>query len=118
MEYFIAKMVDPGEEFPVDMKPVLKTDEFKDIFNKVSKPVAERLISTNFALIADDVQIKEIEILVRLLSQISYFILDEPILSQLFAKVKQNLAGVLEQRSDLASLALCPQQMRLYMALA
>lgn len=28
LEYFVQKLVDPGEEFPADMKPVLKIDEF------------------------------------------------------------------------------------------
>ena len=37
LEYFVAKMIDPGEDFPVEMKPVLKIDEFREIFTKVSK---------------------------------------------------------------------------------
>ena len=29
LEYFVKKMIDPGEDFPADEKPVLKVDEFK-----------------------------------------------------------------------------------------
>ena len=35
LEYVIKKMVDPGEDFPVEEKPVLKIDDFKAIFNIV-----------------------------------------------------------------------------------
>lgn len=37
LEYFVAKMVDPGEDFAEDMKPVLKVDEFIQIFDRVSR---------------------------------------------------------------------------------
>ena len=37
LQYFIAKMVDPGEDFAADMKPVLRIDDFREIFTKVSK---------------------------------------------------------------------------------
>ena len=40
LEYFIAKMVDPGEDFAEDMKPVLRIQDFSDIFTKVSKQTA------------------------------------------------------------------------------
>ena len=41
LEYFIAKLVDPGEDFAEDMKPVLKTDEFIEIFNRVSRSTVD-----------------------------------------------------------------------------
>ena len=65
LEYFIQKMVDPGEEFAQDMKPVLRIDDFKEIFNKVSKHTAKKLIETNFSGETHDV--KSIEILIKLL---------------------------------------------------
>ena len=77
LEYFVAKMVDPGEDFPVDMKPVLKIDEFREIFTKVSKVTAESLISSNFS---GEHNSMAIDILEKMLSQISRFISDEPVL--------------------------------------
>lgn len=65
LEYFIQKMVDPGEEFAEDMKPVLRIDDFKEIFNKVSKRTAEKLIETNFS--GDMHDLKSVEILIKLL---------------------------------------------------
>lgn len=32
-ENFLKKMIDPGEEFPAEEKPILKVDNFKEIFN-------------------------------------------------------------------------------------
>lgn len=32
IEFLMKKMIDPGEDFPADEKPVLKISEFKDIF--------------------------------------------------------------------------------------
>lgn len=29
LEFFVKKMIDPGEDFPSDEKPILKVDEFK-----------------------------------------------------------------------------------------
>ena len=49
-----------------------------------------------------------IDILEKMLSQISYFILDEPVLQQLFAKCKANLSNALANRQDLATVPLCP----------
>ncbi len=34
-ENYIKKMIDPGEEFPSEEKPVLKVDDFKKIFSLV-----------------------------------------------------------------------------------
>ena len=36
LDYVVAKMSDPGEDFPAEFKPVLKVDEFKEIFNRVA----------------------------------------------------------------------------------
>ena len=36
LDYVVAKMSDPGEDFPSEFKPVLKVDEFKEIFNRVA----------------------------------------------------------------------------------
>ena len=47
------------------MKPVLRIDDFKEIFNKVSKHTAKKLIETNFS--GDTHDVKSIEILIKLL---------------------------------------------------
>jgi hypothetical protein len=44
----IAKMSDPGEEFPAEFKPVLKIDEFKEIFNRIALPKCKDLLASNF----------------------------------------------------------------------
>ena len=44
LEYFVAKLVDPGEDFDADMKPVLRIDDFSQVFDKVGKKVATSLI--------------------------------------------------------------------------
>ena len=48
-EYFVSRLVDPGEEFPIEMKPILKIDEFKQIFHRTVSSVAQQLIDTDFA---------------------------------------------------------------------
>ena len=49
LEYFVAKMVDPGDDFAEDMKPVLRIDDFAELFNKVGKSTAKMLLDSNFA---------------------------------------------------------------------
>ena len=56
LEYLFQKLVDPGEDFPVECKPVLKIDEFKAIFDRVSKSTAKTLIETNFASEGQDMR--------------------------------------------------------------
>ena len=65
LEYFIAKMVDPGEDFPEDMKPVLRIDDFSEIFTKVCKATTESLIASNFS---GEHNLMAIDILEKLLS--------------------------------------------------
>lgn len=43
IESFIARLIDPGEDFPVEEKPVLKIDDFKTIFQIVYEPVKKSL---------------------------------------------------------------------------
>jgi len=35
IDYFIKKLIDPGEEYSPDEKPVVKIDDFKEIFKIV-----------------------------------------------------------------------------------
>lgn len=48
LEFLVSKMSDPGEDFPPEFKPVLKIDEFKEIFNQVCSPICLDLVQTNF----------------------------------------------------------------------
>ena len=32
IDHFIKKMIDPGEDYPPEEKPLLKIDDFKQIF--------------------------------------------------------------------------------------
>jgi hypothetical protein len=42
-------MIDPGEQYPIDVKPCLKIDDFKSIFDAIGKSTADELIKTRFA---------------------------------------------------------------------
>lgn len=39
LEHFVKKMIDPGEDFPPEEKPILKVDEFKQIFRLVNQSI-------------------------------------------------------------------------------
>ena len=43
LEYLIRKMIDPGEEFPVEEKPILKIADFKHVFEEVSPSIVDTL---------------------------------------------------------------------------
>lgn len=49
LEYVVQKMSDPGEDFPAEFKPVLKVDEFKEIFNLVCADTCGQLLQSNFS---------------------------------------------------------------------
>ena len=98
LEYFVAKMVDPGEDFEADLKPVLRVDDFAEVFNRVCKSTVEQLLATEFG---GNVDGQAVEILEKLLAQISYFICDEQLLHQLFSKVKANLTQWLASDANL-----------------
>lgn len=36
LEYLIQVLVDPGEDFPADEKPVVRIDDFKQIFREIA----------------------------------------------------------------------------------
>jgi hypothetical protein len=48
-EYLLKTLVDPGEDFPVTEKPVLKLENFISIFNSVSLEYCTTLKDTKFA---------------------------------------------------------------------
>ena len=86
----MQKVVDPGEDFPAECKPVLKIDEFKAIFSQVSLATAEKLLETNF--VGNDHDMRRVEILIKLLSHIGYYILEETEVQKLYKLVKDNLS--------------------------
>lgn len=45
LESLIKKLIDPGEDYPADEKPVLRVDEFKAIFKNVANQQVEEFIS-------------------------------------------------------------------------
>jgi hypothetical protein len=44
LEYLVKKMIDPGEEFSNEEKPVLKIDDFKEIFNSISGETVDAIL--------------------------------------------------------------------------
>jgi len=59
-------MVDPGEDFEANMKPVLRVDDFSEVFNRTSRTTAETLLTTNFT--TSNVSTESIDILEKLLA--------------------------------------------------
>ena len=90
LEYLMQKVVDPGEDFPAECKPVLKIDEFKAVFSQVSLATATKLLETNF--VGNDHDMRRVEILIKLLSHIGYYILEETEVQKLYKLVKDNLS--------------------------
>ena len=59
-------MIDPGEDFPVEEKPVLKVEHFKTIYSIVSSDETLPKHFTNKVLLQ-----------MRILRLVAYYILDE-----------------------------------------
>jgi hypothetical protein len=74
LEFFISKLVDPGEEYPMELKPVLKIDEFQQVFQLISKDACKELIETNFA--SKTIESQEILVLNKLLHNTAYYIIE------------------------------------------
>ena len=74
IDYFIKKMIDPGEDYPADEKPLLRIDDFKQIFKIVR---IEILTSENeYSL--------ETILFLRVLRNTAYFIMDEEDVAKLW----------------------------------
>lgn len=87
LEFFVQKMRDPGEDFPEEFKPVLKVDEFKDIFNRVCAETCGQMLATNFS----GQNSFALDIAIKILKQTSYYLLDEPLIVDLYKTAKANL---------------------------
>lgn len=72
IEYLLKKMIDPGEDFSAEEKPVLKIDDFKDIYKSVTGEIADSLILKN------EVEINvQLELFTKVLRLLAYYIMDE-----------------------------------------
>jgi len=81
IDYFLKKMIDPGEDFPADEKPVIKIDDFKTVFNLAQIEVfASESEYTNDMLL-----------FLRILKNTAYYIIDEEIVSKLWKQSNQIL---------------------------
>lgn len=82
----LAWLVDPGEQYGLD-EPLLKVEDFKKIFEILSKDQARELLDCNFATFTAT----NLRLLSLVLQHTAYFILDEPEVMALAKLVKKNL---------------------------
>lgn len=79
IEYFIKKLIDPGEDFSSDQKPVLKIDDFKNLFRIIGKDTVQALDSKN------EIEYTiELQLFTKVLKLIAYYILDESTIEKQF----------------------------------
>ena len=86
LEYLIKKLIDPGEDYPADEKPVLIVDEFKHIFSLVSSGKMNTLLKN-----LDSTYNNEVFAFLKILKQTAYFIIDEVKVVELFKESYQIL---------------------------
>lgn len=79
VEYFLKKMIDPGEDYAAEDKPVLKIDDFKTIYKYVKGGIADSLLEDN------DLEVTiQMELFTKVLRLLAYYIMDEQTISGLF----------------------------------
>lgn len=88
MQLLARTMVDPGEQYASDQKPVLRVDDFKQIYLETVAFCAEEATNSNFG---KQVSAERLQQLVLMLDSIGYYILDETSVQNLFKLVNQNL---------------------------
>ena len=81
IDHFIKKMIDPGEDYPSEEKPLLKIDDFKQIF-KMAK-------SEN--LFTDNEYTHDTLLFLKVLRNTGYFIMDEENISKLWGSSNEIL---------------------------
>jgi hypothetical protein len=74
IDYFLKKMIDPGEDYPADEKPMLKIDDFKQIFQ----------IAKFDVLTAESDYTLDMLLFLRILKNTAYFIIDDESVSNLW----------------------------------
>ena len=83
LEGMIGKLVNPGEDF--GSEPLLKVDDFKQIFEILSKDKALALLEKK------EVSKTDIKLMCCIFNQAAYYILDEPNVGALMKNAKKNL---------------------------
>ena len=83
LEGMIEKLVNPGEDF--GSEPLLKVDDFKQIFYILSKDKALALLEKK------EVSKTDIKLMCSIFNQAAYYILDEPNVGALMKYAKKNL---------------------------
>jgi hypothetical protein len=97
LEDLIQKLVDPGEDFGFD-EPLLKVDDFKQIFTILSKEKANEFLKKNYAAVSN----ADIKLMSSLFKYTAYYILDEPEVSGLMKLAKRNLhIDILTKSTDM-----------------
>lgn len=84
-------MSDPGDDFPPEFKPVLKIDEFKEIFTRVCSTTCTKLLQTNFGVDYSPA----VDIAIKILKQTAYYLLDEPVVVDLYKLAKVNITKLM-----------------------
>ena len=67
-------MVNPGEEFGLGEETLLKVDDFKKIFQILSKEKATELLNKNYQSISQT----DVKLMSTLFNTTAYYILDDP----------------------------------------
>eukprot|EP00347_Sterkiella_histriomuscorum_P012612 403367900 len=93
LENLIKRLIDPGEDYPADEKPVLKIADFKQIFNHVSKDQVQEYL--NDSLVHYSLQTN---LFLRMIQQLSYFLVDEAQVQEIFKKSIAYLTNQLQQQ--------------------
>ena len=106
----IQKLVDPGEDFGFD-EPLLKVDDFKQIFAILSKEKASEFLNKNYEAVSNT----DVKLMSSLFKHIAYYIVDEPEVLGLIKLVKRNLhIDILTKSSSMLQIT---QSLSLYLSL-
>lgn len=85
----LKKLVDPGEEFPNEEKPILRVEEFKRVFRILNVESIEKG-ERNWDRFQN-------EKLIRSLKVLAYYIIDEPEVKLLFEQASMILSRDVEK---------------------
>jgi len=113
LEFLVSKMSDPGEDFPPEFKPVLKIDEFKEIFNQVCSPICLDLVQTNFN---PTQSLTTVDIAIKILKQTAYYLLDVPLVIDMYRIAKANISAIAGQAGQLPRLLKQQAQVYIYLS--
>mmetsp|Transcript_3655 Transcript_3655/g.2728 ORF Transcript_3655/g.2728 Transcript_3655/m.2728 type:complete len:113 (+) Transcript_3655:715-1053(+) len=79
VEFFIRKMVDPGEAFAEEEKPVLKIDEFKLLLEILSKDIIQKLLTAEGVHPEND----QVQVFVKAIKLLAYYLIDDESMQKL-----------------------------------